>query len=300
MAKIIVEICQNHNGDRALVKELIHAAKENGADMVKGQIIFSEDLTHRPRFDKGHLETNGVRKAVHRPYDAEYARLQTLDLANDDYQFFVEEALRVGITPMLTVFSRKRVPLAASLPWGRERFVKVASYDCGSAPLIRELAESFDHLIISTGATFNDEIEISNTIIAEAERQVPNRNLEHAHLYVFEPEFENGLPHLFMTDGEPPNGAELLGCGDAFPTTANDGDWFLRIDYEPSVLYKKEGPAWIRKEVDWKRKMTTANFVLERFINNRNKVATSQGPIDSKVGISKVVAPKVRKPKPDL
>ena len=149
-------------------------------------------------------------------------------------------------------------------------------------------------------STFNDEIKISDAILAEAERQVPFRNLEHAHLYVMVPEFESGLPHMFMTDGEPPNGAELLGCGPAFPMVVDDGDWFLRTDYEPSVLFRREGPAWIRKEVDWKQKLTTANRVLEKFINNRNKTPTSQGLVDSTIGVSKVLAPKLRTPKADL
>lgn len=190
MPKIIVEICQNHNGDRSVLRELIHAAKENGADIVKGQIIFSEDLTHRERFDEGRLEDNGVRKAIKRPYATEYERLKGLDLSEDDYRFFVEEVKRVGLTPMLTVFSRKRIPLAASLPWGSERFVKVASYDCGSIPLIRELAAHFDHLIISTGATFNEEIEKTAALLRERNKQFtllhcvtsyPN-TLEMAHL----------------------------------------------------------------------------------------------------------------------
>ena len=43
MAKIIVELCQNHNGDRNILRDMIWAAKENGADIVKGQVIFSED-----------------------------------------------------------------------------------------------------------------------------------------------------------------------------------------------------------------------------------------------------------------
>lgn len=159
MAKIIVEICQNHSGNRAILKELIHAAKENGADIVKGQVIFSEDLTRRERFEEGFIEANGVRKAIKRPYGAEYNRLKGLDLTEEDYRFFVEEAKRIGIVPMLTVFSRKRIPFTASLPWGKERYVKVASYDCGSTPLIQELADHFDHLIISTGATFDGEIE---------------------------------------------------------------------------------------------------------------------------------------------
>ena len=147
-------------------------------------------------------------------------------------------------------------------------------------------------------STFGKEIEISDAIIAEAEAQVPNRNTEHAHLYVTEP-CENGLPYLFMTDGEPPNGATLLGCGESFPGSPPDGAWFLRTDFEPSVLFKREGPRWTRKEVDWKQKFTTANRILEKFINNRKKVQTSTGEIDSKVGISKAVAPKVR-PTPDI
>ena len=87
MSKIIVEVCQNHNGDRTLLKEMIHAAKESGADIIKGQIIFSEDLTPRERFDEGYEENNGVRKTIRRPYTAERERLAALDLAEDDYRF---------------------------------------------------------------------------------------------------------------------------------------------------------------------------------------------------------------------
>ena len=167
MPKIIVEVCQNHNGNKAILRDLIYAAKENGADIVKGQIIFSEDVAPRPRFDEGEVEDNGVRKTIKRPYAAEVARMRTLDLAEDDYRTFVDEAHRVGITPMMTVFSRRRIPLAASLPWKGERLVKVASYDCASVPLVRELADHFDTLIISTGATFDEEIEKTAAVLKE-------------------------------------------------------------------------------------------------------------------------------------
>ena len=159
MAKIIVELCQNHNGDRELLKKMIRAAKRNGADIVKGQIIFSEDLTNRERFDEGQEESSGVKKTIKRPYKAEFERMKALDLSADDYKFFVEECNRVGVTPMLTVFSRNRVPLAAKLPYQREKMVKVASYDCASVALVKELADNFDHLVISTGATLDDEIK---------------------------------------------------------------------------------------------------------------------------------------------
>lgn len=159
MAKIIVEICQNHNGDRQILRDMIYAAKENAADIVKGQIIFSEDLTHRERFDEGEEEHNGVRKTIKRPYQPEFERMKGLDLSEDDYRFFTEESNRVGITPMLTVFSRKKLPFAAALPYKGEKLVKVASYDCASHAMISELADSFDNLIVSTGASFDNEIE---------------------------------------------------------------------------------------------------------------------------------------------
>ena len=147
-------------------------------------------------------------------------------------------------------------------------------------------------------STFADELNISESVIAEAERQVPNRNLEHTHLYVFE-ENESGLPYLFMTDGEPPNGAALLGSGTQFPDNPPEGAWFLRTDFEPNVLYKREGPKWLRKEVDFRKKWQTANRTLERFINNRGKTRTSGGIIDSKVGVSKII-PHRNHPKPDI
>lgn len=148
-------------------------------------------------------------------------------------------------------------------------------------------------------STYNREIQISDTIIKEAERQVPNRNLEHAHLYVM-PENENGLPYLFLSDGIPPNGAELIGRGDKFPVQPEIGDWYLRTDYEPNVLFQREESAWVRKEVDYRKKWQTANRLLETFINNRKKVQTQQGEMDSRVAISKVLASKKRPPETDI
>jgi len=67
-----------------------------------------------------------------------------------------------------TVFSRRRIPLALSLPWQGEKLVKVASYDCASLPLLRELAENFDRMIVSTGATFDDEIQKAASLLKES------------------------------------------------------------------------------------------------------------------------------------
>ena len=61
MTKIIAELCQNHNGDIKILKEMVHAAAESGADYCKIQSIDSSELTHRKKFDEGVIE-NGVTK----------------------------------------------------------------------------------------------------------------------------------------------------------------------------------------------------------------------------------------------
>ena len=170
MTQLIVELCQNHCGDRTLLGEMIAAAAENGADIVKMQTIFSEDLTHRPEFDEGKTDPDGTVRVIRRPYAAEYERLKTLDLTEDDHRFFIDECAKHHVLPMTTVFSRNRIPLVSDLPWP-ERIVKIASYDCASYPMISELAENFDHLYISTGATFDNEIRKTAEILKQANKE---------------------------------------------------------------------------------------------------------------------------------
>lgn len=158
MTKIIAELCQNHNGNRELLGKMIKAAATTGADYVKGQVIFSEDLTHRSKFDEGLVDERGVVKVIKRPFAAELSRLSNLDLKEDDYRWFIDECARRDIKPLLTLFTRKRIDLVARLPWP-ERVVKVASPDIISLPFLRELCDVFDHLIISTGGATNEEIE---------------------------------------------------------------------------------------------------------------------------------------------
>ena len=49
-ALVIAEIGQNHNGDMGIAKELIHIAKEKGADIAKFQ-IYDVDKIFKPDFE---------------------------------------------------------------------------------------------------------------------------------------------------------------------------------------------------------------------------------------------------------
>jgi N,N'-diacetyllegionaminate synthase len=150
MTRIIAECCQNHNGDLELLKDMVVAAAEAGATYVKMQTIYSEDLTHRPRFDTGDGKT-----CINRPFEPEFERMQGLDLPDDAHEVFVQTCLDNGVLPMTTVFNHGRLAMVRKAGFTA---VKVASYDCASFPLLRALRDSFDFLVVSTGATYDPEI----------------------------------------------------------------------------------------------------------------------------------------------
>jgi N,N'-diacetyllegionaminate synthase len=158
---IIAECCQNHNGDKEILKKMIHAAATNGADYVKIQSIRSHELTHRERFDEG-LVSNNETKVIKRPFRPELERLSKLDLDKEVEKWFVEECWSAGVAPLTTAFTRTAAREIKGLGF---EAIKVASYDCASYPLLRELRREWNTLFVSTGATFDAEIEQAAKIL---------------------------------------------------------------------------------------------------------------------------------------
>ena len=165
---LIAELCQNHNGDLKIVEEMIHAAKENGADFVKIQSMRSKDLNYRERFEKGLIEGDYTR-CIKRPFNKEYQRLKNLDLDYEVQLKFVELCEKYKIKPMTTIFSRNRINLIKKM---KLEFLKISSFDCSSRAMIREiLANVKSKLIVSTGGAFDREIIKTAKILKEARRK---------------------------------------------------------------------------------------------------------------------------------
>lgn len=163
--------------------------------------------------------------------------------------------------------------------------------------LDREIEDGNELTLRDILSTYNDEIKISDRIEEIANENVPEYNFETAHFYYLPPADGGdctGDPWIFAGDGEPPNGLVPLGSGNFFPIGASDGDYFLRTDYVPNVLFRREGNCWVRKEVDYRRKWKAAHRLLETFINNDNITRMPGGEtFPEKQGISKAVTPKV-------
>lgn len=160
--KIIAEFCQNHNGNYDTLSRMIGEAAEGGATHAKIQTIFADDLSYRPEFEEGQTTSDGRVAVIKRPYQPEYERLQKLELTYEQHRRFVEDCRAAGLEPLTTAFNLTCIPEIRDLGW---RSIKVASYDCGSIPLIEALADNFQELIVSTGASYDEEIEATAALL---------------------------------------------------------------------------------------------------------------------------------------
>ena len=148
----IAEISSNHNGNIINAKKLIYMAKKNGADAVKLQTYTPKTMTVNSRKKyfmikqglwKG-LSLWDLYKKAHTPYKWHK------DLFN--------YGKKIGIKIFSTPFDEKAVDFLEEL---KCPFYKVASFEMTDIPLIKKLASTNKHIIISTGMASIDEITLS-------------------------------------------------------------------------------------------------------------------------------------------
>jgi N,N'-diacetyllegionaminate synthase len=160
--RLIAEFCQNHNGDFDTLRRMIDAAAEGGATHGKIQTIFAKDVSFRPEFEEGAVAADGRVLTIKRPAQAEMNRLRPLELSYEEHRKFGDACKAAGLKPLTTAFTLTAIPFIRDLGW---KTIKVASYDCGSVPLMGALADNFDDIIISTGSSYDPEIEATAALL---------------------------------------------------------------------------------------------------------------------------------------
>jgi hypothetical protein len=127
-------------------------------------------------------------------------------------------------------------------------------------------------------STRNDELKINDAIVAQAETEVPFRYFQAQHFYVLPNENPNFMGQDIWTgDGIPPNGSKPVNSGATWPAQPLVGDYFLRTDYNPPQLFKRETNKWIRVQTAWRNPWLPANQTLVSFINNTNTSTFADG-----------------------
>ena len=72
-----------------------------------------------------------------------------------------------------------------------------------------------------------------------------------------------------------------------------DGDYFLRTDFTPSRIFKKQGSRWVKVADDSKQIFSSANRILDGFINNTAQTTNTDKSItNERTYVSKIVKPK--------
>lgn len=163
--QLIAELCQNHNGDTQTLFRMVDAAVDAGATHVKIQHIYVSNLTFRPQFEHGLISPSGETLSICRPFKDEYKRLKSLELSSELCIDFVSYCHKKGVIPLTTCFTRGDISTILKQGF---RHIKVASYDCSSFPLLQELSRAFDHIYVSTGASFDDEISHAAEILSSS------------------------------------------------------------------------------------------------------------------------------------
>lgn len=142
---IIAEAGTNHNGNIDTAKTLVRVAHEAGADSVKFQIIYPENLYLPGKYDYGHYD---IEKVV--------AMRKAFMLADEDYTSLSNLANELGIKFSASVFCERSTDLLAGL---YPPYIKIASTDLNNLQLIRYAASKNIPLIISTGMSTLAQIE---------------------------------------------------------------------------------------------------------------------------------------------
>jgi hypothetical protein len=143
---------------------------------------------------------------------------------------------------------------------------------------------------------YADEIIINDAILTQAESDVPSdpQVRDTSHLYYDEASGKPRIDLQFGADGNtPPNGATLVGSGETFPVTnIANGSYFLRTDFTPNRLFRKDGTRWIKISDDNQRSWAAANRALTSFINNDSTFVEDGESRNEKTNLSKVIKPR--------
>lgn len=148
---IIAEAGVNHNGDIALARRLVQAAKEAGADAVKFQTFKTEKILTRSatmaEYQKENLGSD----------QSQFAMIKALELNYADFAELQTYAEAMEIAFLSTPDDEDSLDFLADeldVPW-----LKIGSGEVTNLPFLRKMAAKQKPLILSTGMSTIGEVE---------------------------------------------------------------------------------------------------------------------------------------------
>lgn len=148
---IIGEIGANHNGDLETAKKIIDIAKGAKVNAVKFQTYTADTIVS----DKDRIITWGHQNKVRQKIGQMFSYTT---LGKEYYPELFEYARKLELIPFSTPFDIEGVEFLEKLGVS---LYKIASSDVGNIPLLREVARTGKPVIISTGKSTFEEIDLA-------------------------------------------------------------------------------------------------------------------------------------------
>lgn len=142
----------------------------------------------------------------------------------------------------------------------------------------QEFLDLFENVKDEYGKTLEDQMSVKDQVLGVTEANQGKAG-EHASttwwdttIMWFDPDHPDRKPYKWTDDMKPDNG-EPVRQGTEFPPNAQEGDWFLRIDLEPTRLYRLQNGRWRLREMDTKREWQPYNWVIQlrEFMSDRSE-----------------------------
>lgn len=156
---IIAEAGVNHNGDLSMARQLIEAAAEAGADIVKFQ-TFNADRLVTARACKAAYQIQTTDSD-----ESQYTMLRRLELTPDMHRELICHCKQKCIRFLSTGFDIESVDLLVKL--GVDR-IKIPSGEITNLPYLRHVGRLGKPIILSTGMATLGEIEAAIEVLERA------------------------------------------------------------------------------------------------------------------------------------
>lgn len=100
-----------------------------------------------------------------------------------------------------------------------------------------------ENVLANDVSTYNAEFNISDLIAGAAQDEDPDGTMETDHLYGYNYATAGGT----VNDTSTWNYGEALDNGESFPSSPQEGQFFLRTDFVPNRLFVRRGSKWERR-----------------------------------------------------
>jgi hypothetical protein len=142
----------------------------------------------------------------------------------------------------------------------------------------QEFLDLFNNVRDQYGKTLAEQISNADSMMSTTEAIQAQANAHASTTFWdttimwFDPDNRDRKPWKFTDDLKPDNGLPVT-QGDTFPPGPLEGDWHLRIDFDPNRLYRFQNGRWKLREVDTKREWQPYNWVvkLREFMSDRSE-----------------------------